>query len=224
MKDHYKTLNITSKATDSEIYDAYTKLKMPSYAIGSNDYDNFHDLMRTKEIEEAYEIIGNTYKRLKYDLNNGFVEFINPFNIKSEDFEKYLTLLIDESNQRYSTILSNDIQIIELKMENQDLSLKILKNETDYKVNLEKEKNAYYNLEEVVSDLLIKIDAQSKLLDEYSNIANEKNQSDIKLKITEEHNRSLLKNAREQRNNLFKVTAVAFFSALLVALLIFYNL
>lgn len=64
-KDYYKTLGIDKKATAAEIKKAYRKLAVqyhPDKNPGNKDAED-----KFKLINEAYEVIGDTEKRKKYD-------------------------------------------------------------------------------------------------------------------------------------------------------------
>lgn len=76
MKDYYKILEVDRNATEEEIKKSYHRL-MKKYHPDLNK--NAADEQKTKEINEAYEILGNPEKRIAYDA--GFNE-----NNKEDDF------------------------------------------------------------------------------------------------------------------------------------------
>src|SRR6266850_6680558 len=64
-KDYYSTLGVAKTATDKEIKQAYRKLARkhhPDVNPGDKGAEN-----RFKEINEAYEVLGDPAKRKKYD-------------------------------------------------------------------------------------------------------------------------------------------------------------
>src|SRR5437764_13471078 len=63
-KDYYEILGVARTASDEEIKKAFRKLARkyhPDVAKGKGTEDKF------KEINEAYEVLGDTAKRKKYD-------------------------------------------------------------------------------------------------------------------------------------------------------------
>ncbi|MHB1413824.1 MAG: DnaJ C-terminal domain-containing protein [Chloroflexota bacterium] len=66
VKDYYETLGITRKATEKEIRQAYRKLARkyhPDVNPGNKSAE-----AKFKEIQEAYDVLGDNEKRKKYDL------------------------------------------------------------------------------------------------------------------------------------------------------------
>ena len=74
--DYYKILGVTKQSTEEEIKKAYRKLAL-KYHPDKNP-DNKEAESKFKEISEAYEVLGNSEKRKKYD-NYGF-NFNNRMN------------------------------------------------------------------------------------------------------------------------------------------------
>src|SRR5918999_2812902 len=64
-KDYYATLGVTKTATDKELKQAYRKLAR-KYHPDVNPNDKAAEA-RFKEINEAYEVLGDPDKRKKYD-------------------------------------------------------------------------------------------------------------------------------------------------------------
>src|ERR1700751_5944630 len=64
-KDYYSTLGVAKTATEKEIKQAYRKLAR-KYHPDVNPGDKTAET-RFKEINEAYEILGDSAKRKKYD-------------------------------------------------------------------------------------------------------------------------------------------------------------
>ena len=67
MKNHYQTLGIKRDASNDDIKKAYRKLVL-KFHPDKNDGDKFFE-ERFKEIQEAYEILSDPYKKGKYDSN-----------------------------------------------------------------------------------------------------------------------------------------------------------
>ena len=67
MKNHYQTLGIKRDASNDDIKKAYRKLAL-KFHPDKNDGDKFFE-ERFKEIQEAYEILSDPYKKGKYDSN-----------------------------------------------------------------------------------------------------------------------------------------------------------
>lgn len=65
MKDYYKVLNISNKASQQEIRDAYMKLIIENHP--DNNIDDKDKEKRASEITEAYSILSKPEKRAKYD-------------------------------------------------------------------------------------------------------------------------------------------------------------
>src|SRR5262245_58184048 len=64
-KDYYATLGVTKTATDKELKQAYRKLAR-KFHPDVNPNDKAAEA-RFKEINEAYEVLGDPDKRKKYD-------------------------------------------------------------------------------------------------------------------------------------------------------------
>lgn len=68
MKDYYYILGVKSNSTEKEIKSAYRKLSL-KFHPDKNEGDKFFE-ERFKEINEAYEILGDIHKRKEYDSNS----------------------------------------------------------------------------------------------------------------------------------------------------------
>jgi curved DNA-binding protein CbpA len=68
MKDYYYILGVKSNSTEKEIKSAYRKLSL-KFHPDKNEGDKFFE-ERFKEINEAYEILGDIQKRKEYDSNS----------------------------------------------------------------------------------------------------------------------------------------------------------
>src|SRR5438045_9113100 len=65
-KDYYKILGVDKKASESEIKKAYRKLAQQYHPDRNPKNSAAHE--KFKEINEAYEVLGDAQKRQKYDL------------------------------------------------------------------------------------------------------------------------------------------------------------
>lgn len=65
MKNHYQTLGIKREASSDEIKKAYKKIAQ-KFHPDKNDGDKFFE-ERFKEIQEAYELLSDTFKKEQYD-------------------------------------------------------------------------------------------------------------------------------------------------------------
>ncbi|MGL4950931.1 MAG: DnaJ domain-containing protein, partial [Mycoplasma sp.] len=90
-RDYYKVLGVSKNATTDEIKKSFRKLAM-TYHPDKNKAADAE--AKFKEINEAYEVLGDPAKRKTYDRfghqglnNNGFnSDNINPFDIFNEFF------------------------------------------------------------------------------------------------------------------------------------------
>ncbi len=73
MKNHYQTLGVSDSATDSQIKDAFKKLAVryhPDKHRGDSEMEE-----RFKEINEAYQILSDPYKKAQFDLQHHYQFF-----------------------------------------------------------------------------------------------------------------------------------------------------
>lgn len=68
MKDHFKTLGIPEQSSDEEIKKAYKKLAMKHHPDRGGDQTKF------QEIQEAYDVLTNTEKRMRWEQEKHFGE------------------------------------------------------------------------------------------------------------------------------------------------------
>jgi curved DNA-binding protein len=64
-KDYYKTLGVERSATEAELKSAYRKLALKYHPDRNAGNKNSEE--KFKEINEAYEVLGDTQKRARYD-------------------------------------------------------------------------------------------------------------------------------------------------------------
>ncbi len=64
-KDYYEILNVSRNATEDELKKAYRKLALDFHPDRNPGNKNAEE--RFKEIYEAYEVLGNPQKRMRYD-------------------------------------------------------------------------------------------------------------------------------------------------------------
>jgi len=66
LKDYYQTLNVSNKASDEEIKKAFRRLAMQHHP--DHNPDNTREAeIKFREINEAYEVLGDGMRRYQYD-------------------------------------------------------------------------------------------------------------------------------------------------------------
>ena len=75
MKNLYQTLGINREASNEEIKKAYLKLAQKFHPDKNNGDDFFEE--RFKEINDAYEVLSNSFKKVRYDKD--FDDFYRRF-------------------------------------------------------------------------------------------------------------------------------------------------
>ena len=66
VKDYYRLLGIDTEASREEIKKAYRKLAMANHPDRNRDKIRCEELL--KDLNEAYQVLGNQEKRRQYDL------------------------------------------------------------------------------------------------------------------------------------------------------------
>ena len=100
MKDYYSILGVDRKASDSEIKKAYRKLASQHHPDRGGDTDTF------KQVQEAYDVLGNPQRRQEYDSPQGFYsqrhnfddmldQYFTQFNIRSQMQSSRINLWIN---------------------------------------------------------------------------------------------------------------------------------
>jgi curved DNA-binding protein len=83
-KDYYKTLNLNKKATQNEVKKAFRKLAKKYHPDANPNNKTAEE--KFKEINEAYEVLGDEGKRKKYDTFGSNYDFQNGFDFNSSPF------------------------------------------------------------------------------------------------------------------------------------------
>ena len=84
-KDHYKTLEVSHNAEDKDIKKAFRRLAL-RYHPDKNPQNIQEAGEKFKEINEAYEILGDKRKRQQYDNQTSLINYsYNKVNVKETD-------------------------------------------------------------------------------------------------------------------------------------------
>ena len=95
MKDYYAILGVDKQATDTEIKKAYRKLASQHHPDRGGDASKF------KEIQEAYEVLGDASKRAAYSNPQGFFSQRHNFD---DILNQYFTQFDVRSQMRNSRV------------------------------------------------------------------------------------------------------------------------
>lgn len=142
-KDYYEVLGVSKNASADEIKKAYRKKAHQHHPDKGGDSDKF------KEVNEAYQVLGDPQKRSQYDrfgsagmggMGNGGAGFggqgfgFDPSNFQSAGFGGLGDIFEDLFSQAFSTVQA-EVQIspaqavigdeIEVKLGNEKLTIKI---------------------------------------------------------------------------------------------------
>jgi DnaJ-class molecular chaperone len=104
MTDYYVILNIQKTATEKEIKKAYHKLATKYHPDKNSDLDAID---RFKEINEAYEILGNNLKRSEYDYLNNSDLYFGLYNNKLYPKQQNLNNLFDIFSPQQNNFIDN---------------------------------------------------------------------------------------------------------------------
>lgn len=225
MKDYYSILNISRNSTQDEIVSSYLRVSVLRSDIGDNDYDNMRKLVQLGEYKEAHTVLANRCNRLRYDIRRfGQINYLD-INIKSEEEKsKLLNAINEEISVLNSTIKTKYDTIENLNKKVQTLITKSIEVETDHKIAIELEKGKNHDLQNVINDLLIQIEA---IKDEISSLQSIEKDRDIAIKekhVTERQNSRLLLIARNHRNFIFKIITIISFFFIFILLIFYLNL
>ncbi len=81
-KDHYKTLGVTQHSTQEQIKKAYRRLALLHHPDRGGEQERF------KDINEAYNILGDPDKKRAYDESRGNVQDVFSWDATFSDFFK----------------------------------------------------------------------------------------------------------------------------------------
>lgn len=95
-KDLYKILNLEFDASDAEIKASYRKLVRQYHPDVSKKNE---DILKFKEIQEAYEVLIDSESRKKYDVLHGFYR---------EKIKKKYQSKLDETKNKYDTYIKKE--------------------------------------------------------------------------------------------------------------------
>lgn len=130
MRDFYYILGIENKSTEQEIKTAYRKLSLKFHPDKNNGDGYFEE--RFKEIQEAYETLSNSKKRMLYDsqLNryrsgNGNAESLKKYEEElKRKYEEELHKKEEEIKQKYQTPAQRAFEEAEKKRKEEEAKKK----------------------------------------------------------------------------------------------------
>ena len=187
MKDFYQVLGVSSNSSDSEIKKAYRKLAIEHHPDKNEEGSD----SKFKEIAEAYETLGNTTKKEKYDYLRK-----NPFSSNYNDGFKSN----NRRNQRdhFSEWVNNHSGFKTTSSKVNTSYLNISESKTVSLVDAIDGNpiNISYNRKIVTSDLKSEsenknINVYLKLADKYANLIEEKGKFYVKIKLESLGNESV---------------------------------
>ena len=187
MKDFYQVLGVSSNSSDSEIKKAYRKLAIEHHPDKNKEGSD----SKFKEIAEAYETLGNTTKKEKYDYLRK-----NPFSSNYNDGFKSN----NRRNQRdhFSEWVNNHSGFRTTSSKVNTSYLNISESKTVSLVDAIDGNpiNISYNRKIVTSDLKSEsedknINVYLKLADKYANLIEEKGKFYVKIKLESLGNESV---------------------------------
>tara|TARA_R100000951_G_C2645594_1_gene182490 strand:+ start:1784 stop:2722 length:939 start_codon:yes stop_codon:yes gene_type:complete len=187
MKDFYQVLGVSSNSSDSEIKKAYRKLAIEHHPDKNKEGSD----SKFKEIAEAYETLGNTTKKEKYDYLRK-----NPFSSNYNDGFKSN----NRRNQRdhFSEWVNNHSGFKTTSSKVNTSYLNISESKTVSLVDAIDGNpiNISYNRKIVTSDLKSEsenknINVYLKLADKYANLIEEKGKFYVKIKLESLGNESV---------------------------------
>ncbi len=222
MKNYYSILQISHNASTEDIEKAYKELCIgdPIY-LGNSDYDNINEFIA---IKDAYTILSDRNSRIKYDIRNlGKIEYFDSNFLNKNEIDSCISVINEEIIHLYSDIYNKDNTILNLNSRNQELTGQLLKDKTDYTINIELERNKSNDLEKETNRMLAIIDKLKSELDVLYNVKQEKDIAENKISITEKHNQQLLNIARNHRNFMFKIISVLCVIFFFITLIVYIN-
>lgn len=93
MNDYYKILNISTNASESEIKKQYRKMSLQYHPDKNNGDD-----AKFKEINEAFEVLGDSQKRKTYDFQRNINSDINDFPI-NDGLENLFNMFLNPNHK-----------------------------------------------------------------------------------------------------------------------------
>lgn len=225
MDNPYSKLNLSNKATSSEIEAAYRKISKIEHHIGDDTYDYYHRLLKAGEAQKAYKILSNRNKRFKYDLDHfNKVEYID-FDFKDESEIKAFThTLLEEIYIQKSNVELKEKLIKGLDERVQIQLEKSIHDKTDFSIKLELERSKIYDLEKEKYDLLSEIVFLKSEIKSLNDVLKGKDLLINKKDIIENQNTRLIKIAKYHKNRIFKISTIIIFTFVFIIAIILINL
>lgn len=206
----YSILDIDSNVSFERLEEAYNQ-KVLNSRLGVSDYENIHELLEAKK---AYKILSNKAFRYLYDIKHRIPkEQRFSFDLNSNELDSFLETIEGVLMQLSKQDREHLKQSHSFKEQSQSKDLEI----DNLKLELKKESEKYYDMEETISGLLSKIELSN--LESTSNIElqsklNSKiEELKIKIESLEKENEILIQKVSRFRINTFKIITaiIAFF-------------